>query len=96
MNVVIFGKGFGKHVQVNLSGKSAAALAVVAAAFVGSLTFGAGYWLSAHNGSGVSIAEVAQLTSALDDQRSEIADTRQQAEDTLDALAIRIGQMNAR
>ena len=39
---------------------------------------------------------MAQLTSVLDNQRNEIADTRQQTEDTLDALAIRIGQMNAR
>jgi murein DD-endopeptidase MepM/ murein hydrolase activator NlpD len=96
MNVVIFGKGFGKPVQVNLSGTSAAGLAVLAAALVGALTFGAGYWYSAHNGSGVSLDEVAQLTSVLDNQRTEIADTRQQTEDTLDALAIRIGQMNAR
>jgi murein DD-endopeptidase MepM/ murein hydrolase activator NlpD len=96
MNVVIFGKGFGKPVQINLSGTSAAGLAMVAAVFVGSLTFGAGYWFSAHNGSGVSLAEVTELTSALDTQRTEIADTRQQTEDTLDALAIRIGQMNAR
>ena len=96
MNVVIFGKGFGKPVQINLSGRSAAVLAVAAAAFVGSVTFGAGYWYSAHNGSGISLSEVAQLTSVLDSQRNEIADTRQQTEDTLDALAIRIGQMNAR
>jgi murein DD-endopeptidase MepM/ murein hydrolase activator NlpD len=96
MNVVIFGKGFGKPLQINLSGKAVVGLALVAATFVGSLTFGAGYWFSAQTGSGVSIAEVADLANALDSQKHEIADTRQQTEDTLDALAIRIGQMNAR
>ncbi len=96
MNVVIFGKGFGKPRQVNLSGRAAAALCAVVAAALGSLTFGAGYWYSARTGSGVSFTEAANLAEALDDQRLEIAETRQQTEDTLDALAIRIGQMNAR
>lgn len=96
MNVVIFGKGFGKPRQVNLSGSAAAAWCGVAASVLGALTFGAGYWYSAQTGSGVSLSEAANLADALDDQRSEIAQTRQQTEDTLDALAIRIGQMNAR
>ena len=71
MNVVIFGKGFGKPRQINLSGRGAAAVGVGMAGFLGSLAFAAGYWYSAHNGSGVSIAEVAELTSALDGQRTE-------------------------
>jgi murein DD-endopeptidase MepM/ murein hydrolase activator NlpD len=96
MNVVIFGKGFGKPRQLNLSGRAAAALGVVVASFVGGLTFAAGYWYSAQTGSGVSIAEVMNLTDELDTQKVEIAETRQQTEDTLDALAIRIGQLNAR
>jgi len=96
MNVVIFGKGFGKPRQINLSGRAAAALGLAVVAAVSVLTFGAGYWYSAHTGSGVSLTEVAGLSSELDQTRSEIAQTRQQTEDTLDALAIRIGQMNAR
>ncbi|MDH3441545.1 MAG: M23 family metallopeptidase [Gammaproteobacteria bacterium] len=96
MNVVIFGKGFGKTRQLNLSGRVAATLGVAVAGVLGALTFGAGYWYSAQTGSGVSLSQAADLVVALDDQRSEIAQTRQQTEDTLDALAIRIGQMNAR
>ena len=96
MNVVIFGKGFGKPRQINLSGRAATGLVAVIIGVIASATFGAGYLYSAHTGSGVSLAEVADLSSALDSQKVEIAETRQQAEDTLDALAIRIGQMNAR
>lgn len=96
MNVVIFGKGFGKPLQVNLSGRAAAAWGVVFTAVIGVATFGAGYLYSAQTGSGVSQTEVASLASELHNQKSEIAQTRQQTEDTLDALAIRIGQMNAR
>ena len=96
MNVVIFGKGFGKPLQINLSGRGAAAVGAVFAGILGTLAFGAGYYYSAQTGSGMSQTEVASLTEELDSQKSEIADTRQQTEDTLDALAIRIGQMNAR
>jgi len=96
MNVVIFGNGFGKPRQLNLSGRSAAALAVLIAGFLGSVMFGTGYWYSAQTGSGVSESEVLSLTRELSTQKREIARTRQQTEDTLDALAINIGQMNAR
>lgn len=96
MNVVIFGKGFGKPRQVNLSGRGAAALALCAAGILGGIFFGAGYWYSAQTGSGLSQSEVMVLAEELVQQKEQIQATRQQTEDTLDALAIRIGQMNAR
>ncbi|MDG2376105.1 MAG: M23 family metallopeptidase [Woeseiaceae bacterium] len=96
MNVVIFGKGFGNLRRIDLSGRAAAALGALFAGVIGALTFGAGYWYSAQTGSGVSFSEAENLASELDNRRTEIAQTRQQTEDTLDALAIRIGQMNAR
>lgn len=96
MNVVIFGNGFGKPRQVSLSGRSSSALVIVFATIVMSAAFGVGYWVSSYTGSGVSSREVASLVDDLDSQRAAISATRQQTEDTLDALAIRIGQMNAR
>lgn len=96
MNVVIFGKGFGRPRQVNLSGRSAGLYTLMFAALFGSLAFAGGYVYSAYTGSGVSFTEVASLTDELRTQREAIAEARQQTEDTLDALQIRIGQMNAR
>lgn len=96
MNVVIFGKGFGKPRQINLSGRSASALGLLAIGLLGSIAFAGGYWISAQNGAGMSLGEVASLNEELEMQRDAIQMTRQQTEDTLDALAIRIGQMNAR
>jgi murein DD-endopeptidase MepM/ murein hydrolase activator NlpD len=96
MNVVIFGKGFGKPRQVNLSGRFAALIGVVFLGAIGAVMFGAGYLYSAQTGSGVSRTEVVSLSDELVTQMEEIARTRQETEDTLDALAIRIGQMNAR
>jgi murein DD-endopeptidase MepM/ murein hydrolase activator NlpD len=96
MNVVIFGKGFGKPRQLNLSGVSAWAVAVVCAAIVSVFGFAGGYWFSTMTGSGVSMTEVAQLSDELQIQRDSIQSIRQGNEDTLDALAIRMAQMNAR
>lgn len=96
MNVVIFGKGFGRPRQLNLSGWSAAAVGMLITGALCALAFMGGHWQSTRTGSGVSVSEVTNLTGELASQRHAIATTRQQTEDTLDALAIRIGQMNAR
>jgi murein DD-endopeptidase MepM/ murein hydrolase activator NlpD len=96
MNVVIFGKGFGTARQVTLSGRTVAAIGVVFVACLGAAAFAIGSWYSAQNGSGVPHSELASLTEELAAQQAAIATTRQETEDTLDALAIRIGQMNAR
>ncbi|MGB5257707.1 MAG: M23 family metallopeptidase [Woeseiaceae bacterium] len=96
MNVVIFGKGFGKPRQYNLSGLGAGLAIVAVVGIVIGLGFGGGYWYSSKTGSGVSSNELVGLTSELKDQQQRIAAIRQGNEDTLDALAIRIAQMNAR
>ena len=96
MNVVMFGKGFGKPRQVSLSGPIAGLAAVAVAALIMSAGFFGGYWYSSLTGSGVSTTELQQLTAELDTQRETIDTIRQGNEDTLDALAIRIAQINAR
>lgn len=96
MNVVIFGKGFGKPRQLNLSGLTAGLGMTIFACAVMAAGFAAGAWYSSFTGSGVSVTELSDLTGALEAQRSDIESIRQGNEDKLDALAIRIAQMNAR
>ena len=96
MNVVIFGKGLGKPRQLNLSGWSAGLVAVVVAGVVSAFGFAGGYWYSSTTGSGVSSTELVGLTDELASARENIATIRQENEDTLDAMAIRIAQLNAR
>ncbi len=96
MNVVIFGKGFGKTRQLNSSGLVAGLAVAVFAVVVMFAGFAGGYWYSSNTGSGVSTSELAQLSTELEVQRDTIDSIRQGNEDTLDALAIRIAQMNAR
>ena len=96
MNVVIFGKGFGKPRQISFSGPKAILAAVTASFVVVTVGFAGGYWYSSHNGSGVSSQELGELTTHIAEQKDTIEAIRQGNEDTLDALAIRIAQMNAR
>jgi len=96
MNVVIFGKGFGRAMQISLSGRAAVAIGSVFALGLCAAAFTGGYLFSAQTGSGVRMEEFQQLTGELDAERQAIVATRRHTEDTLDALAIRIGQMNAR
>ncbi|MCG8370695.1 MAG: M23 family metallopeptidase [Proteobacteria bacterium] len=96
MNVVVFGKGFGKPRQVSLSGPSAGLAVFAFAAVVLAAGFLGGYRYSSMTGSGVSTAELGSLAADLAAQRGSIDAIRQGNEDTLDALAIRIARMNAR
>lgn len=96
MNVVIFGKGLGKPRQMTLSGLTTGAIAFVVTGILGAIGFGGGYWYSSITGSGVSVAELNTLSDELRYQRDNIETIRQGNEDTLDAMAIRIAQMNAR
>ena len=96
MNVVIFGKGFGKPRQIDLTGITAGLSIAVTATLIISAGFSAGFWHASSTGSGVSTDELAGLTGQLKEQRDSIQSIRQGNEDTLDALSIRIAQMNAR
>jgi len=96
MNVVIFGKGLGTPRQVNLTGLSAGLALTVVAGIIMSAGFVAGSWNASRTGSGVSNDQIEGLTGQLQEQRVSIESIRQENEDTLDALSIRIAQMNAR
>ena len=96
MNVVIFGKGLGKPRQLSLSGPLAVAAALLVAGVVTAAGFAGGQWYAAATGSGVSSNELVGLNDELHRAREQIDTIRQENEDTLDAMAIRIAQMNAR
>jgi len=96
MNVVIFGKGLGKPRQLNLSGVSATLAVLGVVASLAAVSFAGGYLYSSTTGSGVSANRLVVLGDEVREQQESIAGIRQQNEDTLDALAIRIAEMNAR
>ena len=65
MNVVIFGKGFGKPRQLNLVGPAAWVAAVGLSAVVAAAGVAGGDWFSAQTGSGVSQDKAIELAEHL-------------------------------
>ena len=96
MNILIFAKGRTRPRQITLSGATAFVLGVIAVAMLGAAGFGGGYWYSAKTGSGVSSGELEQYIAEISEQREQIEGIRQQEEDTLDAMSVRIAELNAR
>ncbi|HNP36544.1 MAG TPA: M23 family metallopeptidase [Woeseiaceae bacterium] len=96
MNVVIFGTGLGRPRQINLTGFTSGLIAVAVIGVLATVSFAGGYWFSYENGSGVSETEFGALNDELNGQQDMISSIRKQNEDTLDALAVRIAQLNAR
>lgn len=96
MNVVIFGKGFGKPRQWHLSGLSLAILGVFATGLIFTAAFAGGHWYAWVTGSGMSQDAVTEIIDKIGTEQAAIATTRQETEDTLDALAIRLGKLSAR
>lgn len=96
MNVVIFGKGLGKPRQLNLSGVTAALSGIAVVGVLALASFAGGFLYSSKTGSGVSTNELVVLGDEVREQQQTIASIRRENEDTLDALAIRIAEMNAR
>ncbi len=96
MNVVIFGKGLSQPRQLSLSGIGLGIGLFAVVGVLGAMSFAGGYWYSSKTGSGVSATELEVLGEELQSQQEDIASIRRDNEDTLDALALRIAQMNAR
>ena len=81
--------------QINL----AAALPVLMGMSVAALLVGGGFYAgqvtSERSATGADLAEVRALQAALAQDQAHVARLEQETEDTLDALAIRLGRMNA-
>ncbi|MEO1117180.1 MAG: M23 family metallopeptidase [Pseudomonadota bacterium] len=95
MNVVIFRNGSHGPRQFSLTspGFITAAVAVIAA--VTALVFGAGYTLALQKNDVADTNEMRAMAEDLEVQRAALEAAKRRAQDTLDALAIRIGRMNA-
>jgi murein DD-endopeptidase MepM/ murein hydrolase activator NlpD len=96
MNILIFSKGRARPRQLDLSGGIVGLFAVLAVAAVTVAGFTGGYWYSSVTGSGVSSSELGRFMAEIDAQRADIETIRQQEEDTLDAMSLRLAQLNAR
>jgi murein DD-endopeptidase MepM/ murein hydrolase activator NlpD len=94
MNVIVFSKRLGRARQIELGRPLAAAVTIglIVTVFAGVLF--AGVQLGRSN-LFAPTAQVADWGRRLEDQRQQVLDARQELQNRLDALAGRVGQMNA-
>ncbi len=95
MNVVIFRNGTRGPRQFKLTSAGFLTATLSVFGLVGALVFGAGYGLALQKGGVADAANMQELRADLDRQQATLEVAQRNAQDTLDALAIRIGQMNA-
>jgi murein DD-endopeptidase MepM/ murein hydrolase activator NlpD len=96
MNILIFTRGHTRPRQIGLSAGAIGAIAIAAVATLTAAGFAGGYLYSAATGSGVSSSELELYAADIAEQRAEIDAIRQQEEDTLDAMSLRLAELNAR
>ncbi len=95
MNVIFFSKREGRARQLNLAHPLAfGAAAVLTLSLLGSV-FSLGMHLGQSNNSAGARGDSAQWSQVLVDQKRQIADLRQQLQERVDAMAVRLGAMNA-
>ncbi|MEL7296849.1 MAG: M23 family metallopeptidase [Pseudomonadota bacterium] len=95
MNVVIFRNASSGPRQFRLTSPGFIAATLCALGLFTALVAGAGYTLGMQTTGVSDNAEINALRSDLNAQQAELDAARRDAQDTLDALAIRIGKMNA-
>lgn len=95
MNVVIFRNGSNGPRQFRLTSAGFIAAALSVFGLVAALVFGAGYGIALQKGDFADESRVAELRADLEAQQAALEIAQRNAQDTLDALAIRIGRMNA-
>jgi len=95
MNLILFSQARGRARQLNLA--HPVALGVVAALSLGILgtAFALGMTLGQRSGAAMDAGASEQFSSVLTSQQREIAQLKQQLQERVDAMAMRLGQMNA-
>ncbi len=93
MNIIVFGSGkVPRH--LNLAG-SFAVLLIVASTLIATAGAVSGYWLANRSLPVMPVAEIQHLRQSIVSQQSDVSEIRGQASKQLDALAIRVADLNA-
>lgn len=95
MNIIFFSKRRGAARQLNLAHPVALGLAAaLGLGFLGG-AFTLGVHLGQGNGARLTRSDTDHWTRVLSDQKQQIADLKQQLQERVDAMAVRLGAMNA-
>lgn len=93
MNIILFRKS-GPPRRLHLSGLAVLAAAAIGATVAGS-GFAAGYVVASRTVEAQPLDEVSRLQATLDAHKARLAELRATTQERFDALAVRVGQLNA-
>jgi murein DD-endopeptidase MepM/ murein hydrolase activator NlpD len=95
MNVIFFSKREGRARQLNLAHPVALSLAAVLGLALLGTAFGLGMHLGETTSASHARGDTAHWAQVLTDQKRQIADLKQQLQERVDAMAMRLGEVNA-
>jgi murein DD-endopeptidase MepM/ murein hydrolase activator NlpD len=95
MNLILFSQREGRARQLNLAHPVTLGIVGVLALGILGTAFALGMKLGQRSGAALGGSDSAQFTQVLTDQRRQIADLRSQLQERVDAMAMRLGQVNA-
>jgi murein DD-endopeptidase MepM/ murein hydrolase activator NlpD len=95
MNLILFSQREGRARQLNLAHPVTLGVVGILALGILGTAFALGMKLGQRSGAAMGDSDQAQFASVLASQRKEIADLRSQLQERVDAMAMRLGQVNA-
>jgi murein DD-endopeptidase MepM/ murein hydrolase activator NlpD len=95
MNVILFSKREGRARQFDLAHPVTLGIVAVLALAILGTAFALGLQLGGGKGHRLALGESAQWTSVLAEQKSQIAELKNQLQERVDAMAMRLGEVNA-
>jgi murein DD-endopeptidase MepM/ murein hydrolase activator NlpD len=95
MNLILFSQREGRARQLNLAHPVTLGVVGVLALGILGTAFALGMKLGERSGAALSHGDQAQFAEVLADQRRQIAELRGQLQERVDAMAMRLGQVNA-
>jgi len=95
MNLILFSQREGRARQLNLAHPVTLGVVGVLALGILGTAFALGMKLGQRSGAAMNHGDSTQWAQVLTDQRKQIADLRSQLQERVDAMAMRLGQVNA-
>jgi murein DD-endopeptidase MepM/ murein hydrolase activator NlpD len=95
MNVIVFSKRHGRARQIELGRPLAMTVTIASVVAVLGIVLFAGMKIGSSGATNDPGKQVVEWTANLEEQRAQVLATRRELQDRLDALAGRVGQMNA-
>jgi murein DD-endopeptidase MepM/ murein hydrolase activator NlpD len=96
MNIIFIGKRGRETRTIKLTSPAIIASAVLALAIIPSLMFYGGYFTATQAAPGQEKELLAAWQGEMDQQRNEIASARRKVDEDMDALALRLGELQAK